>query len=145
MKTTLTFLTILICSILATGCSKPDEVVPNDVRVARLLTGVGNKVWHLKKVYTNNVEQVLTGYQLSYTKTYTVSPGKQTSGTFTNSDNLFGTWAMSDAGNKIEESFVSGGGQGFILPYSINEITETTMDVMYSSNGKLTREVYYAY
>ena len=73
MKTTTTFLTILICSILFVGCSKPQEdVVPADVKVARLLTGLGNRYWHLKEVYVNNVPQTLSDPQKTYTKTYTV-------------------------------------------------------------------------
>lgn len=145
MKTTTTLLTILICSILFVGCSKgPDEVVPADVKVARLLTGLGNRYWHLKEVYLNNVPQTLSDPQKMYTKTYTVNASKPTAGTYVDSDGQTGTFNVTDA-NHIEEAFVTAGGVGLIVTYTINEISETKLDVIFSANGKLERQVYYAY
>ncbi len=145
MKITTTFLTILICSILFVGCSKTsDEVVPADVKVARLLTGLGNRYWHLKEVYVNNVPQTLSDPQKAYTKTYTVNASKPTTGIYIDSDNQTGTFNVTDA-NHIEEVFVTGGGVGLIVTNTINEITETKLDVIFSANGKLERQVYYAY
>jgi len=145
MKTTTTFLTILICSILFVGCSKQTpEVVPADVAVAKLLTGLGNRYWHLKEVYLNNVPQTLSDPQKTYTKTYTVNASKPTTGTYIDSDGQPGTFNVTDA-NHIEEAFVTSGGVGLIVTYTINEISETKLDVIYSANGKLERQVYYAY
>ncbi len=145
MKTTTTFLTILICSILFVGCSKSqDDVVPADVKVARLLTGLGNRVWHLKEVYMNNVPQTLSDPQKVYTKTYTVNASKLTTGTYIDSDGQTGTFNVTDA-NHTEEAFVTGSGVGLIVTYTVNEITETKLDVIFSANGKLERQVYYAY
>jgi hypothetical protein len=146
MTTKTTLLTFLICAVLFTGCSKNDEeIVANNVRVARLITGLGNRYWHLKEIYLNNVMQTLTDYQKSFTKTYTIDPSTQASGTFTNSDNLVGTWKLDATGTEWKEEFISNGGQAIVLMYSINSVTETKMDVYYPSNGKFVREVYYAY
>ncbi len=145
MKTLTTLLIILGCFFLLTGCSKSqDATVSGDVATAQFLTGVGNKYWHLKEVYVNNVPQVLTDYQMKYTKTYTVNAAKPTSGSFTDSDGLTGTWNVTDA-KHIEEAFVTGGGVGLIISYTVNDISDTKLDVIYSSNSKLEREVYYAY
>jgi hypothetical protein len=145
MKTLTTLLITLVSFFLLTGCSKTQApVVSGDVATAQFLTGVGNKYWHLKEVYVNNVPQVLTDYQMKYTKTYTINSSKPTSGTFTDSDGLTGTWNVTDA-KHIEEAFVTGGGVGLLISYTVNDINDTKLDVIYSSNNKLEREVYYAY
>jgi hypothetical protein len=141
-----TLLTILICAILFTGCSKPeDEMVANNVKVARMLTGLGNRYWHLRDVYIDNVLQTLTDYQKTYTKTYTINAATQTTGTFKNSDNLDGTWELDAAGTSWKEIFTTNGGAKITLIYMIKDITEGTIDANYLSNGKNVREVYYAF
>ncbi|NCI49248.1 hypothetical protein GWC95_04885 [Sediminibacterium roseum] len=146
MKKT-TLLTILICAAIFTGCSKSEEeVVAENVKVARLLTGIGNRYWHLKEIYVDNVMQTLTDYQKSYTKTYTINAATQVSGTFHNSDNLSGTWEMDKTGASWKESFTSNGGVPVELVYSVKSITGSSIDASYTAkNGKLVREVYYAY
>lgn len=141
----LTLLTILTAAILLSGCSKKEEVVANNVRVARLLSGLGNRYWHIKEIYINNTAQTLTDYQKSFTKTYTIDPSTMASGTFTNSDNLSGTWALNAEGTKWDELFISNGGVAIPLVYVINSISETMLDAYYVANGKIVREVYYAY
>lgn len=141
-----TLLTILICIILFTGCSKPgEEVVANNVKVSRLLTGLGNRYWHLKEIYIDNVMQTLTDYQKTYTKTYTINATTLSSGTFRNSDNLDGIWTMDANGTAWQEDFTTSGGVKIKLTYTIKSISETMIDASYPSNGKNVREVYYAF
>lgn len=142
----LTLLTILISAAILTGCSKPaDEVVADNVKVARMLTGLGNRYWHMKEIYVDNVMQTLTDYQKTYTKTYTINAATQVSGTFRNSDNLEGTWKIDSLSTGWEEKFTTNGGVAVTLNYKIKSITDVTIDASYSSNNKTVREVYYAY
>jgi hypothetical protein len=142
----LTLLTLLIGALLFAGCSKPgEEVVANNVKVARMLTGLGNRYWHLREIYIDNVMQTLTDYQKTYTKTYTINVAAQAAGTFKNSDNLDGIWTMDANGTAWEEKFTSNGGAQITLTYTIKSITEAMFDASYVSNGKNVREVYYAY
>lgn len=139
-------LTILIFSAILTGCSKSgDEVVADNVKVARMLTGLGNRYWHMKEIYVDNVMQTLTDYQKTYTKTYTINAATQVSGTFRNSDNLEGSWKIDSLGTGWEEKFTTNGGVPVTLNYKIKSITDVTIDATYSSNAKTVREVYYAY
>lgn len=150
MKARVTLLTILICSILMIGCSKTaDAPETREDRVVRLLTGLGNRYWHLKEIYINGVKQTLTDYQLRYTKTYTSDPSNSDPlntkmGTFVNSDNLVGKWRLRDNGDTLRETFTNNP-TAVEINYTINSITETTLDVEYILNGKIQREVYYAF
>ena len=151
MKTKFTLLTILICSVLFMGCSGTKDVPETrEERVVRYLTGVGNKYWHLKEVYVNLVKQTLTDYQMKYTKTYTADPSNSDplnpkTGTFVNSDNLVGKWKLSSDGTELKETFINNLGGPVAVNYSINTISESTLDIEYLVNMTLVREVYYAY
>lgn len=140
-----TLLTILICALVFSGCSKTEEVVANNVKVARMLSGLGNRYWHLKEVYINGTMQTLTDYQKTFTKTYTINAASQASGVFTNSDALQGTWEVNASGTGWTEKFTTSGGVPVTLTYTINAISEVSIDATYQSNGKTVREVYYAY
>lgn len=149
-----TLLTILICGLFLVGCGKSEEVVPNNVRVARLLTGLGNRYWHLKAVYIDTTLQTLTDYQKTFTKTYTINAAAQASGTFRNSDNQDGTWEMNEAGTAWTEKFTTIAGVKVTMVYTIKSINETSFDATYtytavpntsSTTPKPVREVYYAY
>lgn len=150
MKANITILTALLVVTLLTGCTKSTDVPETkEERVVRLLTGLGNKYWHLKEVYVMNVKQTLTDYQSRYTKTYTsspsnIDPNNTKTGTFTNSDNFSGTWRLLDNGDTIRET-ITNNQAAIVISYTINSITETTLDVEYVQNLKLQREVYYAY
>lgn len=150
MKANSTLISTLLIISLFFGCSKDTGVIETqEERVARLLTGVGNKVWRLKEVYSMNVKQTLTDYQSKYTKTYTASPANldpnnPKTGTFSNSDGYTGTWKLTDSAGKVAEALTSGT-TVISVSYSINSLTEVMMDVEYTSNNKLQREVYYAY
>lgn len=143
----LTALTILICTLVIAGCGKNEEVVANNVAVARMLSGIGNRYWHLKEVYVDGAMQTLTDYQKTFTKTYTINATTQTSGTFLNSDGLQGSWEVNAAGTGWTEKFTNAGGSQITLTYVIASITASTIDATYTSNNqtKATREVYYAY
>jgi hypothetical protein len=145
MTSRISFLTILIFALLLTGCSKtPDVVETPEAKLVRLLTGVGNKYWHLNKIFINAVPQALTNAQLMFTKTYTINPSISDSGIFSNSDGITGKWTITGS-KQFYEAFVTGGGVGIQLDYTVLDITETTMDIQYKSNNKLVEEVYYAY
>jgi len=146
MKKAIAFITILFCSILFFGCSKDPGTTPEtpEAKLARLLTGSGNRYWHLSKQLINNIQQSLTDFQKTYTKTYTVDASKTNAGFFTNSDGTSGTWTITGSVNYVE-SFVSAGGVGLQLNYLVNNITDNSLDIQYSANNKLVEEVYYAY
>lgn len=146
MKKVLSFLLIITGAILFTGCSKstPDVLSPRDQNM-KYLVGDGNKLWHLKEVHVNGIKQTLTDAQMKYTMTYTINPAVAYSGTFTDSDGYKGTWKMSES--QIAE-VVTNNPSGYAKSeYDINEINETTLDIVAYNNTILTsvRKVYYAY
>lgn len=146
MKTLVNLLQVIIFAVLVTGCSKTDApVLTPQEQAVKYLVGDGNRVWRLKQIFVNNAEQALTDYQKTYTKTYTIDPAKPTAGKFENSDRLTGTWRIGSDGLTLTETFVSAGGVGIILPYQLNDINATLLDMAYASNNKIVREVYYAY
>ena len=145
MKTTLQFFAIMFCAILFVGCSKNgDAPISAEQKVVNFLTGTGNRYWKLNKVFVNGVEQALTSDQKKYTKTYTISLTQAFAGTFTNSDGYVGKWLLSGPSNLIET--INNNQQGPVqVPYIINEIGETQLDIEYTLNFKTIREVYYAH
>jgi len=151
MNIRLTFLTILTGIFLITGCTKSSEVVETrEEKVVRLLTGTGNKYWHLKEVYVNSVKQTLTDAQLKFTKTYTIDPTNtdplRYRGFFVNSDGFNGTWKLIGSGDALYETITNNPAGPIVIPYlSFNELTADRMDVEYTLNMKTQREVYYAY
>jgi len=153
MKIRLTVLTILTGIFLNTGCTKSSEVVETrEEKVIRLLTGTGNKYWHLKEVYVNSVKQTLTDAQLKFTKTYTIDPTNtdpiRYRGFFVNSDGYNGTWKLIGSGDALYETISNNPAGPIVIPYlSFNELTADRMDVEYTNNMvmKTQREVYYAY
>lgn len=151
MNIRLTFLTILTGIFLITGCTKSSEVIETrEEKVVRLLTGTGNKYWHLKEVYVNSVKQTLTDAQLKFTKTYTIDPTNtdplRYRGFFVNSDGFNGTWKLIGSGDALYETITNNPAGPIVIPYlSFNELTADRMDVEYTLNMKTQREVYYAY
>ncbi len=151
MKTLLTSFIILSSLFLFTGCSKTADVPETkEARVARLLTGVGNRYWRLSKVYLNNAQQTLTDSQMKYTKTYTadpsnVDPNNSKTGSFTNSDGYIGKWKIISAGDQLYETFTNNPAGPVANYYIINEISETLLDIEYTANMRSVREVYFAY
>ncbi len=150
MKKILSFLTLLFFVLLINGCSKTTEVVETpEAKVARLLTGEGNRYWHLNKVYVNTVLQPLTDAQMKYTKTYTADPGNTDpanakKGTFVNSDGYTGKWTLLNA-TQLYETYTNNPSGPVAVTYIINEISANTLDIEYTANMKTVREVYYGY
>jgi hypothetical protein len=147
MKAIFPFSAIVICVGLFTSCNKdqvPDPVLtPKDLAVQKL-TGMGNRYWHLTDLYINNVQQVLTSAQKKYTKTYTLTPGEDDTGTFTNADGYKGNWDCPDP-SLLNETIVTINGQRVRLNYTILELTNNKLDITYVSNNQQIREVYVAF
>lgn len=147
MKKVLSFLLILTGAILFTGCSKsaPDVLNSRDQNV-KYLVGDGNRLWHLKQVYVNGIQQTLTDAQMKFTLTYTINPVVAYSGTFTDSDGYKGTWKLINDFQLYEvvTNNPSGNASSTVI---INEIDETKLDIESTNNSILTtvRKVYYAY
>ena len=139
------FLITILSPILFSGCSKTAEVpLTREEEVVKYLTGSGNLVWKLSKVFVNNVAQTLTVDQQKYTKTYTISPSQALAGTFTNSDGNKGKWALNGPIQLIEviNNNMAGPVQ---LIYTINEISSNSLDIEYIANLTSVREVYRIY
>lgn len=153
MKIRLTTLALLVCIFLLGGCTKTSEIVETrEEKVIRLLTGTGNKYWHLKEIYVNGVKQTLTDAQLKFTKTYTIDPTNtdiiRYRGFFVNSDGYNGTWKLIGSGDALYETITNNPAGPIVIPYlSFNELSTDKMDVEYTNNMvmKTQREVYYAY
>ncbi|MES2005683.1 MAG: hypothetical protein V4450_14285 [Bacteroidota bacterium] len=153
MKASVTILSLLICSILFTGCSKTNDVPETrEAKVVRLLTSLGNRYWHLKEVYVNGVKQSLTDSQIKFTMTFTSDPSNSDPsnpkiGTFTDSDGFAGSWRLKDTGGEIELKYTNNPAGPLALTYTINAISETLFDIEYTNNQllKSERKVFYAY
>lgn len=150
MKNILSFFALLFLVILLNGCSKSTVVAETaEAKIARLLTGEGNRFWHLNKVYVNTVPQTLTDAQMKYTKTYTADPSNADpanpkKGTFVNSDGYAGKWTLLNA-TQLYETYTNNPSGPVAVTYIINEITANTLDIEYTANMKTVREVYYGY
>lgn len=143
MKKVFTFLTFIFCFVLFAGCSK-DPVQPTARELnAKYLVGDGNRVWHLNKIYVNSIQQTLTDAQMKYTKTYTINPSQPFTGTFTNSDGYNGEWRMPNE-LQLNEVIINNPAGAVAVGYDINSILPNSMDIQYTANYKLVREVYYA-
>lgn len=147
MKKVLSLLLIITGAILFTGCSKstPDVLSLRDQNM-KYLVGDGNKLWHLKEVHVNGIQQTLTDAQMKYTMTYTINPAVAYSGTFTDSDGYKGTWKMLSE-SQLREVVTNNPSGNAVSEYFINEINETKLDIESTNNSILTtvRKVYYAY
>jgi hypothetical protein len=142
MKTKFTFLLILTGSLLLSGCTKTiePEQDPKDV-IIRNLTGTGNKRWFLRKVYTNDVPETLTSYQLQYWKDYTVNPAQPYTGIWADENGYQGKWRLPNT-QEIPETFTNT--VRVAKNYVINKISAMELDIEYTANLVTTREVYHA-
>ena len=136
------FFAILFCAFLFTGCSKNELVLTDEQQVIRYLTGSGNKVWFLSKIFINDVQQVLTANQLKFNKTYTLSPGATEMGRFTNSDDDTGTWTLDN--KKTLTETIDNRSRPVQFINKIIKINETSLEIENTINLTKTLEVYYA-
>ena len=149
MKTTLKLSAILFFFVLVTGCGKGNQDTPvlsPEETVAKMLTGDGNRYWHLKALILNGTAQSLTDAQLQYTKTYTLIYPATVSGKFTDSDftAVNGTWKVINS-STIREEFLNQAGNYVRIDWDITSISENKMDVSYILNNTKTEEIFYAY
>lgn len=136
---------LLISFACITGCSKDEQVPAPLPQTTQNLTGMGNRVWKIQEIDINGIPQTLTLAQKGYTKTYTVEAGKTTNGKVVSSDGYSGDWSFPSE-KILQENYNNDAQfQGIQVLYTINELTATKLDVSYTKNGQLTREVYIAF
>lgn len=125
------------------GCSKNEEVLTPQQQAIKNLTGLGNRFWQLQDLYVNNIRQALSTQQKGYNKTYTLMIGAESSGTLMNSDGYKGVWEI--VGDKqLKETITNISGLPVQITYIINELSGNKLDISYTVNNILVREVYYA-
>ena len=135
--------TIIFCTILFIGCSKNEAVLTPQQQAIKNLTGLGNRFWQLQDLYVNNIRQTLSTQQKGYNKTYTLIIGAESNGTLMNSDGYKGVWEI--VGDKqLKETFTNISGLPVQITYIINELSGNKLDISYTVNNTLVREVYYA-
>jgi len=125
------------------GCSKNEAVLTPQQQAIKNLTGLGNRFWQLQDLYVNNIRQTLSTQQKGYNKTYTLIIGAESNGTLMNSDGYKGVWEI--VGDKqLNETFTNISGLPVQITYIINELSGNKLDISYTVNNTLVREVYYA-
>ena len=125
------------------GCSKNEAVLTPQQQAIKNLTGLGNRFWQLQDLYVNNIRQTLSIQQKGYNKTYTLIIGAESNGTLMNSDGYKGVWEI--VGDKqLKETFTNISGLPVQITYIINELSGNKLDISYTVNNTLVREVYYA-
>ena len=135
--------TIIFCTILFIGCSKNEAVLTPQQQAIKNLTGLGNRFWQMQDLYVNNIRQTLSTQQKGYNKTYTLIIGAESNGTLMNSDGYKGVWEI--VGDKqLKETFTNISGLPVQITYIINELSGNKLDISYTVNNTLVREVYYA-
>lgn len=148
MKINFTLLVILGLALLVTGCGKSSDTPETpEARVVRLLTGGGNRYWHISEIYVNGQKQVLTDYQLKYTKTFTASLTADASfygGSFNDENGYAGTWKLLST-SQLYMKLTNNPSGPVAYTYIINNISETSLDMEYTANMKTEREVYYGF
>ena len=143
MKIIFSIFAIIFCTTLFMGCSKNEAVLTPQQQAIKNLTGLGNRFWQLQDLYINNIRQTLTTQQKSYNKTYTLIVGEEKSGTLMNSDGYKGVWEL--VGDKqLKETITNISGLPVQITYIINELSGNKLDISYTVNNTLVREVYYA-
>jgi hypothetical protein len=139
-------LSLLLVTMLV-ACSEKEASLTPIEEARRYLVGSGNRFWRLKEVYVNGTKVVLTGAQLNYYKTYTVSlnpTDPENTGTFTDADGFRGSWILSDA-TTLKETIDNAPGGPVPLIITIKNIGTSTLDEEYTHNGQTNRMVYFAY
>ena len=145
MRLKLAAYSLLISFACITGCSKDEQVPVPLPQTTQNLTGMGNRVWKIQEIDINGIPQTLTLAQKAYTKTYTVEAGKTTNGKVVSSDGYSGDWSFTSE-KILQENYNNDAQlQGIQVVYTINELTATKLDVSYTKNGQLIREMYIAF
>jgi hypothetical protein len=129
------------------ACSEKEASLTPIEQTRRYLVGSGNRFWRLKEAYVNGTKVVLSGAQLNYHKTYTVSlnpTDPENTGTFSDADGFRGSWILSDA-TTLKETIDNAPGGPVLLIVTIKNIGPNTLDEEYTYNGQTDRKVYFAY
>lgn len=137
----------LLVAILFTSCSKTEETLTPMEQTRKYLVGMGNRYWRLKEAYVNGVKITLSGSQLNFYKTYTVSlrpNDPENTGTFTDADGFRGSWILSDV-TTLKETIDNAPNGPVPLLITIKNIGANTLDEEYTYNGVTSRMVYFAY
>ena len=133
---------LLVSFVFLTGCSKDEQPPVPLPQTTQNLTGMGNRVWKIQEIDINGIPQALTVAQKGYSKTYTVDAGKTTSGKVVSSDGYAGDWSFPSEKTLQEYYNNDAQLQGIQIVYTLNELTATKLDVSYTKNNQLIREVY---
>ena len=138
MKLLLNLLAFIVV-ICTTACSKTTPVVTPQMEAVQILTGNGNRIWKLQKIYEGNSPQTLTNSQTTYSKTYYIDNNNPFSGTFTDTDGYRGSWSVSTTLTLSELIYNSPSGavQNY---YAFKNITAKSFEITFS-RGSL---VFYA-
>ena len=138
MKQFIYFLALIV--VFSTiGCSKTAPVVTPQMEAVQILTGNGNRVWKLQKIFEGNSLQTLTNSQTTYAKTYYIDSNNPFRGTFTDTDCYRGSWSVSATLTLSELIYNSPSGavQNY---YAFKNITAKSFEITFS-RGSL---VFYA-
>ncbi len=143
------FLLLLILSFagIFNSCTTKEVVISEREKVVNYLTGMGNRYWHIKDIYTNGVKQALTPAQLSFYKTYTIKYGTglvENTGVWTDGNGFIGSWEVIDV-KHIHETVQNAPTGPVLIKLTINKIGTYELDVEYTANGQTIRSVYIGY
>lgn len=131
----------LVSFVMITGCSKDEQAPVPLPQPTQYLIGMGNHSWKIQEVYINGVAQTLTAMQKTLVKTYRVDTGNTTSGKVTTNEGFTGNWDLQSA-QTLQESFSLYPQIPGSIVYTINELSSTRLDVSYTLNNELRREVF---
>lgn len=137
----------LLSITLLLACSEKEVALTPIEQTKKYLTGSGNRYWRLKEAYVNGTRITLSGSQLTFYKTYTVSlnaTDPENTGTFTDADGFRGSWILSDV-TTLKETIDNAPGGPVPLIITIKNIGPNTLDEEYTYNGVTSRMVYFAY
>lgn len=132
---------MLVSFVFFTGCAKDQQTPEPLPQPTQNLTGMGNHSWKIQEVYINGVAQTLTAPQKTFVKAYSVDTGKTTSGKVTTTEGYVGNWIFLTT-QTLQETYSNNSQPPLQIVYTINELSPTRLDVSYSINNELRREVY---
>lgn len=141
MSVSKVFIALLVSVVIYSGCSKDQQAPTPLPQPTQYLIGMGNHSWKIQEVYINGVAQTLTAMQKTLVKTYRVDPGNTTSGKVTTNEGYTGNWDLQSA-QTLQETFNLYPQIPGPIVYTINELSSTRLDISYTLNNELRREVF---
>lgn len=131
----------LVSFVMFTGCSRDEQAPIPLPQPTQYLIGMGNHSWKIQEVYINGVAQTLTAMQKTMVKTYRVDAGNTTSGKVTTNEGVTGNWDLLSA-QTLQETYSNYPQMPVPITYTIHELSSTRLDVSYTINNELRREVF---